>query len=540
MDESRIAELIDPSPSVDRRIVLVVGVALLPWLTILVAHYLGNGESATGFIQYDQPYYVANGRAVFERGNGLLYPNPSDADPDAPAIYFHWLPWILGAAVTHLSMAPGVAYTLLTVVMLPVFGYLTWQLVRRRTTHHRLSITVLALWGGGMVSVIGILKGLVTGIPLDEAVFEFDPTEGLWFLNWGRNTVYGIEITYHCFVAATWWMVLQRRHTLALMFAGCLALTHPWSGIELLLTLNAWFLLETIRNRTGANLRTLGCSILLLCLLLGYYKVWLPQFPAHATLQKNWSMNWNLEWSTVLYAYGPVAYLAFLQLRRSAFRLNREEQFLLIAAAVALGLSLHDRVLSQPVQPIHFTRGYIWMPLFLIAVPQLQRFLVDISHHRHRRIAVAVLVFFACFDNIAFTVTHSVWQYRGEEGFFLAAEDWNVLASLNECAQDRVVFCESLQLNYLMPTYIPVRPWMCHKFNTPDFIPRDRVLARAIAGDSIDPDLLSAKIDVLVLSRQRRTDALEQHQDWVLDEGQNAKWQIWQRRVDAPVRRAAL
>lgn len=179
-------------------------------MTILAAHYVGNGNSATGFIQYDQPYYVANGRAVFDRGNGLLYPNPSDADANAPVIYFHWLPCILGAVVTQLSIAPGTAYSLLTFVMLPIFGCLTWQLIKRRTTQHRLPITVLALWAGGLVSMIGIVKGLFTGIPLDEAVFLFDPTEGLWFLNWGRNTVYGIEITYHCFVAAAWWMVLQK------------------------------------------------------------------------------------------------------------------------------------------------------------------------------------------------------------------------------------------------------------------------------------------------------------------------------------------
>ncbi|MDG1896470.1 MAG: hypothetical protein P8J37_16325 [Fuerstiella sp.] len=327
---------------------------------------------------------------------------------------------------------------------------------------------------------------------------------------------------------------------MALMFAGCLALTDPWSSIELLLTLNAWFLLQAMRNRSGVNLRTLGCSILLLCLLLGYYKVWLPQFPAHATLQKNWSLNWNLEWSTVLYAYGPVACLAFAHLQRTGFRVNREEQFLLIAAAVALCLSLHDRILSKPVQPIHFTRGYIWMPLFLIGAPQLQRILACINRLPRRRLVMAALVLTACFDNIAFTLTHSVWQYRGKEGFFLAADDQRVLELLDDCAHDQVVFCESLQLNYLMPTYIPVRPWMCHKFNTPDFIPRDRVLARAIADNSIDPDLLSEKIDVLVLSRQRQTDALEQDRSWVRAENENDKWQVWQRKIVAPIRRAAL
>jgi hypothetical protein len=91
MNECRNAEPTDPSRRADRQIVLVVGLSLLSWMTILAAHY------------------VANGRAVFDRGNGLLYPNPSDADANAPVIYFHWLPWILGAVVTQLSIAPGTA-----------------------------------------------------------------------------------------------------------------------------------------------------------------------------------------------------------------------------------------------------------------------------------------------------------------------------------------------------------------------------------------------------------------------------------------------
>lgn len=33
---------------------------------------------ATGFIQYDMPYYLANGRKSFDRGGGLLHANPYD------------------------------------------------------------------------------------------------------------------------------------------------------------------------------------------------------------------------------------------------------------------------------------------------------------------------------------------------------------------------------------------------------------------------------------------------------------------------------
>ena len=95
-DAAHLAGNGDTSPLQHPRNRVLFGLMLLPWLAILTAHYVGNGSNATGFIQYDQPYYVANGRAAFERGDGFRYPNPSDSSADAPVIYFHWLPWALG------------------------------------------------------------------------------------------------------------------------------------------------------------------------------------------------------------------------------------------------------------------------------------------------------------------------------------------------------------------------------------------------------------------------------------------------------------
>lgn len=516
-----------------RRNAILFAAMLLPWLTILAAHYVGNGTQATGFIQYDQPYYVANGRAAFERGDGLRYPNPSDSSPDAPVIYFHWLPWILGAAVSKLGFEPGVAYSLLTAGLLPVFGWLTWLLVCRRATSRHMQILFLALWSGGMLSLLGLLKGTATGLLWSDAVFEFDPTEGLWFLNWGRNTVYGIEITYHCFVAASWLFVLRQQHWLALLCGGLLGLTHPWSGLELLLMLNAWMLLEAIRHRSGRSYLHLGTAMVLIILLLGYYKLWLPRFPAHAALQANWSLNWRAEWSTVLYAYSPVAVLAIIHLMGRRFRLSRDEQFLAVAAAVAFGLTIHDRILPRPVQPLHFSRGYVWMPLFLIAVPQIQKLLTAIAEFPvvRRRVVFGAIMLLACFDNIAFTVTHSIWQFHanGPEGFYLADEDRQVLKVLSKTTPNQVVFCESLDFGYLLPTYAPVRPWLCHKFNTPDYVQRQKDLHWAIVDNSIEPNLLPEEVEVLVLASDRNTSRLTDSSDWVEATQKNDKWQIWMR-----------
>lgn len=513
---------------------MLFALMLVPWLSILVAHYAGNGDQATGFIQYDQPYYVANGRAAFERGDGLRYPNPSDSSVDAPVIYFHWLPWALGALVSQFGFEPGVAYTLLTAGLLPVFGWLTWLLVCRRATSRHIQILFLALWSGGVLSLLGVLKGTFTGLSWVDAVFEFDPTEGLWFLNWGRNTIYGIEITYHCLVAASWLFVLRNQHGLALLCAGILGMTHPWSGLELLLMLNAWMLLQAIQIRSGRSFVHLGMAMCLIVLLLGYYKVWLPQFPSHAALQENWSLNWRAEWSTVLYAYAPVGLLAVNFAMGRGFRLSRDEQFLAVAAAVAFGLTIHDRILPRPVQPLHFSRGYVWMPLFLIAVPQIQKLLDAVAKFSpsKRRVTLVALTCLVCFDNVAFNLTHCYWQFTasGPEGFYLTDEDRDVIETLKTSTPNQVVFCESLEFSYLLPTYVPVRPWLCHKFNTPDYIERQKELHWAILDNSIEPSLLPHELGVLVLAAERDTRALAQESGWTRAAEPNAKWQVWVRR----------
>src|SRR5262245_28592497 len=74
---------------------------VLPYWLPYVAHSASATGVPTGFLYYDMPYYSANGRAVFERGNGLAGPNPYDSDPAAPSIYFQWYTWLLGFGVVH-------------------------------------------------------------------------------------------------------------------------------------------------------------------------------------------------------------------------------------------------------------------------------------------------------------------------------------------------------------------------------------------------------------------------------------------------------
>ena len=78
-----------------------------------------------------------------------------------------------------------------------------------------------------------------------------------------------------------------------------LATTHPWSGLELLLTINLWrsFRWRSICHSVAAI--QLAAAVLLGA-FLSYYRLWLPSFEQHAALQR----VWEVEWTSALGAWG--------------------------------------------------------------------------------------------------------------------------------------------------------------------------------------------------------------------------------------------
>src|SRR5438445_9593771 len=110
---------------------------IVPFLSIYLAHYASPLGVPTGFIHGDMPYYAANGREIFERGNGLAHPNPYDPDPQAPVIYFHWLTWILGFGLKKLGLEPGLFFVGIGVIGSMLCSYLTLRLIEARLPKSR-------------------------------------------------------------------------------------------------------------------------------------------------------------------------------------------------------------------------------------------------------------------------------------------------------------------------------------------------------------------------------------------------------------------
>ena len=169
------------------RILAILTLAVLPFWLIPLAHVASDPETATGFFHYELPYYVANGRAAFERGSGVFYPNPYNPAGEAPKIYAHWLPWSIGVLTAVAGFDPGDVILILTIIASLGFAWATRQLVAvRMQQSDGISFAfLLSMWGGGLLALAGTLAAVTAPGSWLESVLSYDPGRGLWFLNWG-------------------------------------------------------------------------------------------------------------------------------------------------------------------------------------------------------------------------------------------------------------------------------------------------------------------------------------------------------------------
>lgn len=478
--------------------ILCVLMAPALFLSIYIVHCKGH-PIPTGFLVHDMAYYSANGRVVFERGNGLAGPNPYDPDPAAPAIYFHWLTWVLGFGISVLGLDPGWLFCGIGFLASIAVSWFTLRLVETVLPDRRFRYPLffLVMWGGGVLCLAQVALNLASGNSPFNELFAFDPSGGLWFLNWGRNLIYPTEAVYHAIVAATWLAVVCDRRAPVLLGAALLAATHPFTGLHLLLMLGAWFgALSVLRGGRSNLLMTLSLAGMLL-LFLTYYFVFLPSFEQHRALQSVWTLAWILPLSAMILAHGPIGIFAVCRVVAARFRLPDSAWFFATCFLTSFFLAKHEWFI-KPHQPLHFTRGYLWAPLCLISLPFLQRALVW-WHDRMPRLLFWLLILVAgsvaVSDNVAFV--GGMWRL-GKIGYGLSADEQGMFAEIRRRNLTGVLLCPDSELSFLSATYTRVRPYYGHLWNTPNYPSRvEQVKAWAQQGikgtwfDDIDYILLN-------------------------------------------------
>jgi hypothetical protein len=464
--------------------------AVVPFALIYVAHFSSDNGLATGFIHADMPYYAANGREVFERGNGFAYPNPYDPSADAPVVYFHWLLWLLGVGIARCGLDPGLLFVGMGAIGALLMSGITWCLVHQVTprSDYRRLLFFMSIWGGGLLCVGKWGANLSSGVPPGQDLMGFDPGQGLWFLNWGRNITFPTESIYHALVGASWWCAMTRRHWWSICCAALLAATHPWSGLEILLTVTAFHSLRLLLPGRQDAVAHFLASAVCLANFLAYNLVWLDSIPQHRALHQTWQLHWSLTTVTMLLAWGPVAVLAALRILFGYRQLSQGELLLGIAFCVACSLSVHDRFMT-PTQPLHFARGYVWMPLMLLAIPGLQKAMVAIRPFLGKiagPLVVAAVFVLACTDNLVFVKEQILIQYTDDGLYFLSQDQRDLLERINADRLTGVVLIPNEELSYLTATYTSLNAYIGHQFNTPQYEHRKQQIQSLRDGKSYD------------------------------------------------------
>lgn len=495
------------------RLVFIIVIGLGPPVSFYAAHYLGVGKStdfvATGFLQYDLAYYAANGREIFERGNGFGYPNPYDNDEASPVIYYHWLPWLLGALMKATGFDPGALQLFLGAIGAIACSVVTYNMVEMRlgsAVATRLGF-VLAMWGGGLLTLIFVLGSVFVGN--GGEVMGSDLTEDWWCLNWGRNLVFPTEAVYHALMAGAWLAAMQGRRFAALACAAALAATHPFSGVQIIGILSVWFAWEWLRG-DSRNWRAPAILALIGVTFAWYYGVFLPSFSAHRQIQEVWSLEWTSPWSVLIPAHAIVGVFAAGMLWKRETRARADVQFLCIAFLVSLAFAKHD-LFIRAIQPMHFTRGYQWLPLFLIGAPLLVQSILGATRAR-RPIAstgLAVgLVVLLLFDN---TMFYSRRWLRAGGDLYLTRSEQQIFDQL-ESRDLRGVFVASDHLSsFLAATYSPVIPYDGHAWLTPNFRERRNAVDDWTSRGGSDAFLADVQY---VMLRTRQSYLLEGRPDW--------------------------
>ncbi len=462
---------------------VISAIVALPFLSLYAAHFLWRRDS-TGFLDYDMAFYVAIGRSIFSHGNGILYPNPYDVH--GPMIYFQWFPWLLGLGTAVLHLDPGYLFAMLGVLFAVGLCRITLALIRSRiNTEGQWATLMLAFWGGGLLVFGGIIRSLLIHQAVHRGIFYYDIGDGLWFLNWGRNSIFTTEALYHILAGGLWLCVLRKRWGWAITMLLLITTTHPWTGAEMLGIVVAYLVWLFVRRSSALPPMWFILAVLTIAAGFGwYYGMYLPGFAQHKAIVTVWALTNVFNKLGFILSLLPVISLVIYRAVKRPHFIDGDD-FLMICFLVSALLSIHD-LFMPPVMPVHFDRGYPWMALFLLGLPALPNLIERFTRQKKwvPRIAVAAILLLVISDNAAFLQ----WRWRFEidrrSDLNLTPSERKLFSWLDAKDARGVFFAQSRPLSYLSSAYTNVSPYLGHTDNTPDLNKRIDTMERFYSGDT--------------------------------------------------------
>ncbi len=505
--QSYLAAMRQP-PTVTRALMALL--LLLPWSLFYWAHYHPKDARLrpTGFVQYDQPYYMANARQYLDGAtDGLRYALPFSPAAEAEPIHFQPQTLLLAALWRITGADPGSLFVAFGALAALLCVLLALRVLDRAIgTGASPLLAILFIWGGGLLALTGLGYGLLHGLGLREAVlgaFRFDPGGGWWFMNLGRNLLYPLEAYYHALFFGMVLLLHSGRYAAAGAVGGILALSHPFTGAAGVLLLLAWGAVERLLQRNGA-IRWWWLIVLavFLLLLLAWHGLVLPADAEHRSVVEQWRQPWLVEAESAWPAYVLVAVMAAARLRSRerlmVFWSMPMNRFLVVWAGVFLALENHELVMD-PIQPAHFTRGYAWTALFLIGAPALLEAWQRLSGAAMRGAVLLALAGLMLLDNAAWFALRMAESRNGTgDGIRIGTAEAQLFRWLDdELPGEELLIAQEPMVAYLALVYTHHRAWYSHFANTPDAERRLSAQQDYFAGHAIVEELLQPHIAIL-------------------------------------------
>ena len=469
----------------------------IPVIIIFSIYFLKAGQrTAPGFFQADNPLYVSYARQYLDAGKfSLLYSNPFNESNNYPAIYFQ-IQNFLYLVLFCLGISPGWIMLLSTCF----FSFITFRLLIALLEHFMpfdndtTLLTIFFAWGGGLLVVAGIPASMIKNpahVNAIDNVFILDPAWGWWGLNIGRSLLFSAEAYYHALFFGGILAMVKSKWVLTTAIASMLVLSHPFTGIEFLCILNLWILAEKfIKKNTLVKSWFALSSLLLLFIHIWYYLIFLNRFPDHVSVQHQYSINWHLSYFNIIPAYVIVALFAFysklkLENRKSFF--GSMDNTLLFAWFIVVALLENHEMFMKAMQPLHFTRGYLWSCLFLAGLPALSDFIKKLRREKNRFILLSLFSLLFLSDNIAWIINYSRAGSATGQSLYISKDEGNVLKWINTRADNNTLILGSDgSISYLSAVYTPAYPWFSQMFTTPFYDRKVKLYENFIRSGSID------------------------------------------------------
>lgn len=464
------------SPS--KRFILAL-LLTMPIIGFVLHHYTAHSPSLypTGFTADENVLYMSYAHQYTDQENfSIGYSNPFDGNPQSPRIYFQ--PATLFFAVLLKTGAdPGLSFTLFGLLMAFCCIYLGILIIEKLLPGYQYNIllSVLFTWGGGLTALAGIGGSLISGVQLQswtDAIYMADPANGWWGMNWGRTLFIPLEAFYHFLFLLNIYFILKQRWRGAVFSAMFLSMSHPFTGVEYLLIINGWLLLEKIIYRNKQiPVWVLPAHLLLLLLHAWYYLYFLSGFPEHRQLFSQYSAGWTYSFRVFIPAYALVFFIALLAVKTSKsisqFFSNPYQRLFLCWAIISFLLSKHEWFI-RPMQPVHFTRGYTWAGLFLLGLPGLQWLINYGKQSAARKFFYISFILLLLLDNTLWTANLFRDKATVEWEGHITADTKEILDHLKKnSTPDDLLVGNARLVNYMANVYSSANAWVSHPYNTP-------------------------------------------------------------------------